>query len=152
MNFEEEVVRVYWRLMSISKHYFPHDEERAKDLASETVARVLEVRQRYDETKPMLPWCRAIMRNMFIEFCRKKKVYVTDADPVCESDTEMRTMLFQTLSVIRILRYKHVCVDTFVDFAMGYSVIEISNARGLPPGTVKRRVHDARIMLRRFII
>lgn len=138
--------------MSISRLYFPHDEERARDLASETVLKAIEARDRFDQNKPMLPWCRAIMRNIFLLICSKDKMINADVDPEGGIEADQRTLLLQTLSVIRRLRWKSVCVDTLLDYAMGYSAVEIARAKRLPLSTVKRRVHDARILLRRLII
>lgn len=153
MNFDEEVVRVYWSLMAIARHYYPHDEESAKDLASETVLKAIEARDRYDESRPMLAWCRVIMRNTYGMLMHKNRtIYRDDLDLIGGEQADQRTVVMQELTIISSLRRKYVSVDTLVRFSLGYSIAEIAKARNLSSGTVRRRVHDARIMLRRLII
>lgn len=51
-------------------------------------------------------------------------------------------------AILADLSGKSVCVDVLVDYSKGYSIAEIAHERGVPEGTVKRRIHDARVMLR----
>lgn len=63
MDFDRDIVPVYFTLMGEARRYYR--DERAHDLAAETVTRALEHRESYDG-RPLLTWCRAIMRNLWI--------------------------------------------------------------------------------------
>ena len=64
MCFERDIVAVYDALLRQARCYC-HDEG-AHDLAAEAVTRALEHRDCYDPSRPLLSWCRAIMRNLWI--------------------------------------------------------------------------------------
>lgn len=154
MKFDEEVVRAYWELMVMSRKYYPHDEERARDLASDTFVKILEARDRFDESRPLLPWCRVILHNTFLTLIKKKELLITDnfnKENEGGTEADQRAVLLQTLSIIRMLRRKSVCIDTLIEFAKGYSVAEIAAAHGLSACTVKWRVHEARKILKNII-
>ena len=53
MNFDTAIVEAYYSLLTIASRYYYHD-DRAHDLAADTVVRALEARDRYDETRPLL--------------------------------------------------------------------------------------------------
>lgn len=151
VDFDKEIVRVYKMLMSISERcYYPHDTELAHDLASDTVVKALEARDRFDDKRPMLPWCRTIMRNLFLTSVIRGRRCVPLGDHDAEGGTEadQRVMMRQELTAIGRMMRSSVSVKTLVEFAKGYSVHEISVRHGVPPGTVMRRVHDARRMVR----
>lgn len=151
MNFENEIVAVYFQLIKIAETYYYHD-ERAYDLAAETVRRALEARDLYDDRYPLLTWCRAIMRNLWINTLQRLDTKNTvpmgewDNEGGIEADQLVRTNDIN--AILADLSGKSVCVDVLVDYSNGYSIAEIAHERGVPEWTVKRRIHDARVMLR----
>lgn len=93
------------------------------------------------------------MRNTFLSSIRNEiNSAIIAEDIVCETESDQIAVLKQTISIIRKLRVKSVCIDTLLRYASGYSIAEIAIVNRLPEGTVKRRVHDARILIRRYII
>jgi hypothetical protein len=72
-----------------------------------------------------------------------------------ECDSGVRTdqcaIVHDVIDLINRLRRRSVSVDSLVEFAKGYSLDEIATARGLPLGTVKRRIHDGRKMLAKLV-
>lgn len=156
MNFEESIVEAYFSLIAIAeKCYYPHDRERAHDLAADTVARALKARDSYDVSRPLLPWCRAIMRNLWMNTEQRLENVSTQRLGDWESDggvaADQCAIVHDVIDLINRLRRRSVCVDSLVEFAKGYSLDEIAMARGLPLGTVKRRIHDARKMLAKLV-
>lgn len=153
MTFEEHIVDVYGSLMKEAKRYYR--DERAYDLAADTVLRALEARDRYDDSRPLLTWCRAIMRNLWLN--KKSKLSVTQTQRLGEwdepggEDADQRARVNDILGIVRDLEERSVSVATLVEVAKGYSLGEIAAARGVPLGTVKRRVHDARKMLAKLV-
>ncbi len=153
MCFDRDIVSVYFELMRLAKCYC-HDEG-AHDLAAEAVTRALEHRDCYDRSRPLLSWCRAIMRNLWINAgCRLENVNtVRMGDEDCEggASPDVVTENNEALSVVQRMCTASVAVDTLLEFAQGYSLAEIAERRGIPLGTVKRRIHDGRAMLHKAL-
>jgi len=151
--FDRDIVSVYFELKRLAKCYC-HDEG-AHDLAAEAVTRALEHRDCYDRSRPLLSWCRAIMRNLWINAgCRLENVNtVRMGDEDCEggASPDVVTENNETLSVVQRMCTASVAVDTLLEFAQGYSLAEIAERRGIPLGTVKRRIHDGRAMLHKAL-
>ena len=55
------------------------------------------------------------------------------------------------LKIIRSMGSASVAVDTLLEFAQGYSLADIAERRGIPLGTVKRRIHDGRAMVHKAL-
>ncbi len=153
VDFERDIVAVYFDLKRIARCYC-HD-ECADDLAAEAVTRALEHRDCYDPSRPLLAWCRAIMRNLWINAgCRLEAlqtVRLGDWDTEGGEQSDQRTIVDDITATIGALRSRSVCLDTLMDYAKGYSLAEIASARGLPLGTVKRRIHDGRALLHKAL-
>lgn len=154
MTFEDAIVEVYFSLIKIAERYYYHD-ERAYDLAAEAVARAIEARERYDCRRPLLTWCRAIMRNLWQN--TEQRLSSTHTQRLGEWDepgpdeTDQRVRVNDILAIVHDMEKRSVAVATLVDFAKGYSLAEIAEMQGVPLGTVKRRVHDGRRMLARLV-
>ena len=155
MCFDKDIVGVYWQLITIAeRRYYPHDHDSAYDLAAETVAKAICAKARYDETKPLLAWCRVIMHNTYCSIARSCMHYVpiSDYDTPGGIDADQSATIRNIIMYIMKRRRKNIIVDTLIDYSKGYSIAEIANTEGLPVGTVKRRIHDARIMLKDALI
>ena len=148
-NFDTEIVVVYFSLQRWARHYY--SDERALDLASETITRALEHKGSYNPSCPLLIWCRVIMRNLWLNLEQRldnrRTVRMGAIDARSDSATDQGAILGDLTEVIDRLRSRSVSVDTLLDFADGYSLAEIAESRRLPLGTVKRRVHDGRAIL-----
>ena len=57
----------------------------------------------------------------------------------------------ELLKIIRGMCGASVAVETLLEFAQGYSLAEIAERRGIPLGTVKRRIHDGRAMVHKAL-
>ena len=149
MDFDRDIVAVYHALQIIARMYCR--DERAHDLAAEAVTRALEHRECYDPTRPLLAWCRAIMRNLWINAGQRLEARCTvpmgdeDAQGGVRPDVVVENK--EVLSTVQCMCTASVAVDTLYEFAQGYSLAEIAARRGIPLGTVKRRIHDGREML-----
>ena len=153
MDFDREIVAVYDKLLQSASHYC--HEECAHDLAAEAVTRALEHRECYDSSRPLLSWCRAIMRHLWINGCRKLEnlntVRMDDEDCEGGAPPDVVTENNEVLKIIRSMCGASVAVETLLEFAQGYSLAEIAERRGIPLGTVKRRIHDGRAMLHKAL-
>lgn len=153
MDFDREIVAVYDKLLQAASFYCRDDG--AHDLAAEAVTRALEHRECYDPSRPLLSWCRAIMRNLWVNGCRKLEnmntVRMGDEDCEGGAPPDVVTENNELLKIIRSMCGASVAVDTLLEFAQGYSLAEIADRRGIPLGTVKRRIHDGRAMLHKAL-
>jgi len=153
VDFDREIVAVYDKLLKAASSYCRDDG--AHDLAAEAVTRALEHRDCYDPSLPLLSWCRAIMRNLWINAgCRLENVNtVRMGDEDCEGGAppDVVTENDEVLKIIRSMCGASVAVETLLEFAQGYSLAEIAERRGIPLGTVKRRIHDGRAMLHKAL-
>lgn len=153
MDFDREIVAVYDKLLQAASSYCR--DEGAHDLAAEAVTRALEHRDCYDPSRPLLSWCRAIMRNLWINAgCRLENANtVRMGDEDCEGGAppDVVTENNELLKIIRSMCGASVAVETLLEFAQGYSLAEIAERRGIPLGTVKRRIHDGRAMLHKAL-
>lgn len=151
MDFEAELAAVHRRLVAIAERRYGRG--CARDLAAEAVARAYAARGRYDG-RPLLAWCRVIMRNVWLNeraLRRSSERPLGRYDVPGGVEADQRVLVREVLSVVREWRARSVAVDTLVDYAMGKDIATIARERGVPVGTVKRRIHDARKMLRKMV-
>lgn len=152
VDFDRDIVPVYFALMNEARRYYR--DERAQDLASEAVTRAIEHRDAYDG-RPMLPWCRAIMRNLWVNdtgtLQSRNTVPLGEWDVAGGEAADQRTIVGQLNELVTGAVSSSVSVATLMEFASGRSVAEIAEASGIPVGTVKRRVHDGRLKLAKVL-
>lgn len=150
MDFESVIVDCYFALIDMARRQYYHD-ERAFDLASETVRKVLEARDRYDG-RPLMAWCRVVMRNEYLNqvsrLSHRRTVRLGSYDAAGGPGADQRALTSDLLAAVETCRRKSVCVDALALNAEGYTYGEIADMTGKPVGTVKRRIHEARRMLR----
>lgn len=149
-DFDRDIVAVYFTLMGEARFLGAWGE----DLASEAVTRALEHRDAYDG-RPMLQWCRAIMRNLRINIAKSLRSRCTvplgDWDVAGDDAADQMAIVGELNELVTGAVSRSVSVATLMEFAAGRSVAEIAQASGLPSGTVKRRVHDGRVMLAKLL-
>ena len=145
--FDRDIVPVYFTLMGEAHRFGTWGE----DLAAEAVTRALEHRGSYDG-RPMLPWCRTIMRNLWLNSLRRRQhVPLGDCDAVGGEAADQRAIVAELLGLVTGAVSSSVSVRTLMEFSSGRSVAEIAESSGLPVGTVKRRIHDGRARLAKVI-
>lgn len=154
MKFDEDIVGVYFALINIAERHYYHD-ERAYDLAADAILHALEARDRYDSRRPLLAWCRAIMRNLWLNTETKLSTTHTqrlgDWDLPGGEEADQRARVNDILAIVRDLQGQSVAVATLTDAMKGYSIEELATAKGVPAGTIKRRIHDARVKLTKLV-
>lgn len=152
MNVDIEVVRMREWIYSRALRYC-HGED-AKDLAEETICKILSSRERYDESKPFKPWCETIMRNTYItQYNRYSLFSYSDYDSVKDSVSYSHANdsadIHAMLSVIRRCASRSSSIECVIYYAKGYSYDEIADRLNIPVGTVRSRISNGREMIRR---
>ncbi len=120
------------------------DEADRRDAMQETALRAWEKRRTLREERYFQTWCVRIMMNVCHSMYRKGRQTVTmermPERPVRCEEPELRM-------VLDALPEKH-RLPLVLHYLEGFSVEEIARVMGVPAGTVKYRLHQARKALR----
>ena len=129
------------------------DNESAKDLTQETLYRALANKEKYSVGTNVKAWMYTIMRNIFINNYKRKKLQKTINDStdnqfylnygkISEDTVSSRINEKDINKAITQLPYEfRTPFQLFVD---GYHYDEIADSMGIPMGTVKSRIFHAR--------
>lgn len=139
-------------------HYankFTKDQNEAKDLLQDTLMKVIRYQEKFEESTNLLGWIYTIMKNIFINRCRKNGVernYASTVLPASDPSKQQSqnksidNFLGQDIdSVLMSIHEKYYL--PFIMFFEGYKYYEIAEHLGIPEGTVKTRIHTARKLL-----
>ncbi|MFY0567840.1 RNA polymerase sigma factor [Archangium lansingense] len=148
------------RLMKQAKNLCGNDAD-AEDLVQETILRFI---QEFGdkENLPPIPsgeaWLVRTLSNLFFGQCRKLRARVNgardpalsmearEADPAPAYDAITSEQFSEALGTL-----KPKIRETFELRAAGLTYEDIANQLGVPVGTVKKRLHDARKRLREYL-
>ena len=151
MSFEQSLLEIYPWIFRVAKRFCSSTQD-AEDLASDTVCKILQNRDKFDCSKPMKPWCIAVMQNTYItRYNRNSLIHFTGYESVMEEvalDYTYNSVLFNDLQLtISRCAKKSRCIDSVMYYAKGYSYDEISEILHIPVGTVRSRISFARKMI-----
>lgn len=127
----------------------------ADDLVQITVERAVASRHRYDDQSDIAPWLFRILRNAWIDMCRRRvtrgtEIDVTDAPEAAVIDGTRVT------EAVLMLRETQIALDTLVDQQREVillvcfeelSYAEAATVLGIPKGTVMSRLARGRAAL-----
>lgn len=155
MDFDKVISDIYPWILNMARKYCRSRQD-AEDLAGETVFKMLANRDKFDSSKPIKPWCVAVMKNTFITlYNRNSLVYFIGYDPMnecCSTFNSYDMVMFHDLvSVLHRCLHKTCCMECVMYYAKGYSYDEISVLLGIPIGTVRSRIFFGRKIIRQEI-
>ncbi|MDM1047341.1 MULTISPECIES: RNA polymerase sigma factor [Sphingobacterium] len=117
--------------------------------------KVIRYQEKFEESTNLLGWIYTIMKNIFINRCRKNGVernYASTVLPASDptkqqsQNKSIDNFLGQDIdSVLMSIHEKYYL--PFIMFFEGYKYYEIAEHLGIPEGTVKTRIHSARKLL-----
>lgn len=156
MNFEALITSQLAYLKQVARNY-TDNEMAAEDLLQETVLRIWSNRDKFVLGTNFKAWASVIMRNLYINAYRKRKKWTNTAALYDEEKLEGKV----ENSGEQQLRYDDIVheIDTleamyrkpFELYYEGFSYKEIAEDMGISIGTVKSRMHSARIYLKRRV-
>lgn len=130
---------------------YTRNSENAKDLAQETILKAIVNYDKFRTNTNLKGWLKTIMRNIFINSIRKKayKMIHCDSDSrvVMEGEHDRVTPIDQMMEDQINEVIERLDSEIKIPFKMhveGFKYKEISDELGIPMGTVKSRVFQAR--------
>lgn len=156
-KFLKEEVLVHTPKLLQYAHKFTQDQNDAEDLLQNTLVKVLKYHKKFANGTNLLGWIYTIMRNTFINDCRKRSHQLKYINGIVESQ-DMENRISQDRSegpliseeidnVIKTI--PEIYYTAFMMFYEGYKYYEIAEYLGIPEGTVKTRIHTARQILQK---
>jgi RNA polymerase sigma-70 factor (ECF subfamily) len=142
-------------------HHFTSDRDESEDLVQDTLLKALTYRDRFRTDTNLKGWLFTIMRNTYINGYRKtqrlratqsacdiEKVHVEDRNTFSRpsESLEFKEIWLNVISV----RDDHMI--PFKMFITGYKYHEIAEHLGIPVGTVKNRIFQARKEVQRRLL
>jgi RNA polymerase sigma-70 factor, ECF subfamily len=126
----------------------------ADDLVQEACASALAKSQQYDAAQPMDRWMFRIIRNLWIDEMRKRKVRLGEGQIPAEEATELRDNSEAEDAILASQVRGQVAAlpaglsqPLLLVCAEGYSYREAADLLAIPIGTVMSRIHRARQIL-----
>lgn len=151
MDFEKELSELYPWILRVAKK-FCRSMQDAEDLAGDTVYKMLINQDKFDKSKPLKPWCLAVMQNTYItQYNRNSLIHFIEYDLEMEkisSDNAASMVMFNDIMcAIHRCAQKSLCMDSLIYCAQGYSYDEISELLNISIGTVRSRISFGRKIL-----
>lgn len=143
------------------------NEQDARDLVQEAFMHALKHFEKYDTSRPFEPWFNRILKNIFLDGMRKyhRKFTVsldapspvedlpwenmipgTDPTPAEQFDRDETSKLVQKALDLLPVQYKAAIIMCDVE---KFSYEKIASMLECPIGTVRSRIHQGRILLRK---
>lgn len=152
-TFEAKLLAVQDNLLNFA-YLLTSNHDDAYDLLQDTTLKVLDNEEKYVDNVNFKGWVFTIMRNIFINNYRK----AVRANTVIDRTEDLYHLSmpqnsgFETPEGTIASKEIHAIIDSFTDdlrvpFSMhlaGYKYAEISEATGIPLGTIKSRIFFAR--------
>lgn len=151
MDFEKELSELYPWIIRVARK-FCNTMQDAEDLAGDTVYKMLINRDKFDCSKPLKPWCFAVMQNTYItQYNRNSLIHFIGYDSMMEEissdDASNLVMFHDVVSAIHRCAQRSCCMDSLIYCTQGYSYDEISKLLNLPTGTIRSRISWGRKIL-----
>jgi RNA polymerase sigma-70 factor (ECF subfamily) len=155
-TFESAIIESRQMLYSKALSLF-HDSEKAQDIVQDTMLKALTNKDKFTEGTNLKGWLYTILKNIFInDYNRHAKhpTYLRDTFSDAFVGTENRVELNQGAANIKMEEIQKALASIDEKFSKafmmhfeGYKYEEIAEEMQLPLGTVKTRIHKARLML-----
>lgn len=158
LNFESLVEKNKQRLNSYAFN-FTRDEDEAKDLVQDTLLKAHVYFKKFKTGTNFRGWVYTIMKNIFINnyrrYSRLKEVFIKEDELssghlTYSASRNTGELKFVNKDIERAIRSlsEHIA-RPFLDYFEGYKYHEIAERYNIPVGTIKTRIHQARVALKK---
>ncbi len=152
----EEYLRLYKDDVYRVALYFTKNKDDAEDLTQDAFIRAYTFFNRFRHDTNFKAWILKIMRNLYITQVKKKRFTVEHQDEhmvMPDSNNNTEKQLLDSLRVMDVKKAIDLLPAEFKEIIIlceleGYSYEEIAKIIGIPVGTVRSRLHRARLLLR----
>lgn len=156
-----ELINTHSKVLKNHALKFTNEQENADDLVQDTMVKAIRFKDKFQEGSNIKAWLFVIMRNTFVNEYRrvaKTKLIVTT-----EEDISSPNLMYSAqangstgkLIMDDIQKALALLPDTyripFVRYFEGYKYHEIADELGIPLGTVKTHIFEARLRLKKFL-
>lgn len=153
VDFDKEVANLYPWILRLAKWYCSSLED-AEDLAGDTICKILDNRNKFQNDRPLKPWCSTVLINTYFTMFKKNSLisfvsYDSAIDMKSVFNPFNNLCYKEVLSAIRRCLKQTKCMDCLLLHVRGYSYEEISLSLDIPIGTVRSRISFSRKMLAR---
>jgi len=160
LNFDSLIVEYRPRLKAYAMN-FTHDEDDADDLIQDTLLKAFTYFANFKPGTNFRGWLFTIMKNTFINNYRRnvrsKALIITEEDIssnnlMYSSSRNEGELKFINADIAKALKTLPANLyDPFMRYFEGYKYHEIAEEFGMPVGTVKTRIHHARLQLKKYL-
>ena len=160
LNFDSLIVEYRQKIKAYAMN-FTRDEDDANDLIQDTVLKAYSYFGNFKPGTNFRGWLFTIMKNTFINNYRKntrsRALIITEEEissiNLMHSSTRNNGELkFINQDILRALKtLPSNLYNPFMKYFEGYKYHEIADEYGIPVGTVKTRIHHARLHLRKYL-
>lgn len=149
-TFTDEIVSLSGHIKQMAYKMCQGNTENAKDIAQETLLKMLENKQLFRQGTNMISWAYAIMRNTYITQQNRETVYDTLTE---ESDDEpIEAPEISHFEILRCISYLPEELEWVILLrAEGYSYEFIASERNCAVSTVRGRLYTARRILQKML-
>ena len=153
MDYEGEIGRQLPWLRKMAYMYCRQDAD-MEDLVSDTVLKLLLAKDVFKEKHAFRSFAYSVMQHVFInKYNRKKCVAFVEqfptAEPHASSTADATIRAKDIIQRTRKASAQSVCIRPVIMYALGYSYQEIADILSIPMGTVQRRIHEGRKVLKK---
>ncbi len=157
----ESMIQPYRSKLKIYALSFTNDEDNANDLTQDTLLKAYTYFANFKPDTNFRAWLFTIMRNTFINnYRRSKRVnrVVTTTEEI--SSEQLMTSATRNLGELKFINediskalktLPDQLYEPFMAYFEGYKYNEIAEELQIPIGTVKTRIHYARIHLKKYL-
>ena len=148
--FQAEARRIERLLYRIARSYLNDDQE-AEDAVQDALIKAWEKRKTLRNIHQFQPWISRILSNRCKDILRKRKrwsFFPLEEDTV---QVEMQETENAVLEAMKKLKPELRIIMT-LHYVDGYSIQEMTEALGIPEGTVKTRMRSARKQLSKTLL
>ena len=151
MDFASELISQLPWLRQMA-HRYCKGEDDIQDLVSETVLRLWQARNNFDESHAFRSLAYKVMQNIYInQYNRSKCITFVEqfqTEPTTSVHADALIRAKQVIQRVHQASTRSVCIRPVIMYALGYSYQEIADILSIPMGTVQRRIHEGRRILK----
>lgn len=151
------IVQTYMQKLYVRALYLLSDHQTAQDLVQETLIDAYLHLADLREIEKIEGWLTRILKNKSFRYLSRQKPHIPDEIPESLPDPDSPEALVLSEEGARLLEEQIARLSpalreaAFLYFREGMRIGRIAQITGTPLGTIKRRIHDARIKLKQEI-